>query len=84
MKVLATDGHHELGGADVDRRLLDLILERLEEQLTRDQVDEIAEDRRMLGELILDAEAAKKDLSARTSRQVFVRTPAGRVSVTIT
>ena len=84
MKVLATDGHHELGGADVDRRLLDLILERLEEQLTRDQVDEIAEDRRILGDLILDAEAAKKDLSARTSRQVFVRTPAGRVSVTIT
>jgi molecular chaperone DnaK len=84
VKVLATDGHHELGGADVDRRLLDLILERLEEQLTRDQVDEIAEDRRILGELILDAEAAKKDLSARTSRQVFVRTPAGRVSVTIT
>jgi len=84
VKVLATDGHHELGGADVDRRLLDLILERMEEQLTRDQVDEIAEDRRQLGELILDAEAAKKDLSARTSRQVFVRTPAGRVSVTIT
>ena len=83
VKVLATDGHHELGGADVDRRFLDLILERLEEQLTRDQVDEIAEDRRILGELILDAEAAKKDLSARTSRQVFVRTPAGRVSVTI-
>lgn len=84
VKVIATDGHHELGGADVDRRLLDLILERLEEQLTRDQVDELAEDQRLLGELILDAEAAKKDLSARTSRQVFVRTPTGRVPVTIT
>jgi len=84
VKVLATDGHHELGGADVDQRLLDLILERLEDQLTRDQVNEIAEDRSMLGELILNAEAAKKDLSARTSRQVSVRTPAGRVSVTIT
>jgi molecular chaperone DnaK len=84
VKVLATDGHHELGGADVDRRLLELILERLEQQLTRDQVDELAEDRRILGELVLDTEAAKKDLSARTSRQVFVRTPAGRTSVTIT
>ena len=30
--VLATDGHHALGGADVDQRLLDLILERLKEQ----------------------------------------------------
>ncbi len=84
VKVLATDGHHELGGADIDRRLLELILERLEQQLTRDQVDELAEDRRIFGELVLDAEAAKKDLSARTSRQVFVRTPAGRMSVTIT
>ena len=24
--VLATDGHHSLGGADVDQRLLDLVL----------------------------------------------------------
>ena len=84
VKVLATDGHHELGGADVDRRLLDLILERLEEQLPPDEVDEIAGDRRRLGELILDTEAAKKDLSARTSRDVVVPTRAGRVSVTIT
>jgi molecular chaperone DnaK (HSP70) len=84
VKVLATDGHHELGGADVDRRLLDLILERLEEQLSPDEVDEIAGDRRRLGELVIDTEAAKKDLSARTSRQVLVPARAGRVSVTIT
>ena len=84
VKVLATDGHHELGGADVDRRLLDLILERLEERLPPDEVDEIAGDKRRLGELILDTEAAKKDLSARTSRDVVVPTRAGRVLVTIT
>ena len=84
VKVLATDGHHELGGADVDRRLLDLILERLEEQLPIDEVDEITEDKRKLGELVLDTEAAKKDLSARMARQVFVTTPRGQVSVTIT
>jgi len=84
VKVLATDGHHELGGADVDRRLLDLILERLEEQLPAEELDEITEDKRKLGELVLDTEAAKKDLSARMARQVFVTTPKGRVSVTIT
>jgi molecular chaperone DnaK len=84
VRVLATDGHHELGGADVDRRLLDLILERLEEQLSPDELDEIAGDKRRLGELVLGTEAAKKDLSARTSRQVLVPTRAGRVSVTIT
>ena len=38
----------------------------------------------MLAELVLDTEAAKKDLSARTSRQVVVRTPTTRASVTIT
>lgn len=84
VQVLATDGHHELGGADVDRRLLDLILERLEEQLPPGEADELAEDKRRLGELILDTELAKKDLSARTSRQVFVRARSGRVPVTIT
>ena len=84
VRVVATDGLHELGGADVDRRLLDLILERLEEQLPPDEVDEITDDKRRLGELVLDTEAAKKDLSARTSRQVLVPTRAGRISVTIT
>jgi molecular chaperone DnaK (HSP70) len=85
VQVLATDGHHELGGADIDRRLLDLILERLAEQLPPGEADDIAEDKRRLGELVLDTEAAKKDLSARTSRQVLIATKsAGRVPVTIT
>ena len=44
----------------------------------------ILDDKKMLGELVLQAEAAKKDLSARTSRPVIVRTPAGRTTVTIT
>ena len=84
MRVLATDGHSSLGGADLDRRLLDMILERLGDQLPPDQLDQITDDRKMLGELVLDAEAAKKDLSARTSRQIVVRTPAGRTTVTVT
>jgi molecular chaperone DnaK len=82
--VLATDGHSSLGGADVDQRLLDMILERLGDQLSPDDLDQITDDRKMLGELVLDVEAAKKDLSTRTSRQVIVRAPAGRVPVTIT
>ena len=82
--VLATDGHSSLGGADVDQRLLDMILERLGDRLSPGDLDQITDDRKMLGELVLDVEAAKKDLSARTSRQVIVRTPAGRVPVTIT
>ena len=84
VQVLATDGHHSLGGADVDRRLLDLILERLEDSSRRTSWTRSPRTSAVLGELVLDAEAAKKDLSARTSRPVIVRTPAGRTSVTIT
>jgi molecular chaperone DnaK len=81
--VLATDGHHSLGGADVDQRLLDVVLGRLERIVPRAELDELVEDTRLLGSLTLDVEAAKRDLSVRMSRDVVVRTPTGRVSVTI-
>src|ERR1035441_435834 len=84
VQVLATDGHHDLGGADVDRRLLDLILDRLEDQLSPAAVDNLGEDPQWLWELALNAEAAKKDLSAQTSCLVTVNTSAGRRVVTIT
>jgi molecular chaperone DnaK len=82
--VLATDGHHSLGGADVDRRILDLVLRRLEDVLSPDELDAIVEDKRRLGELVLDVEAAKRDLSARVSRPVVVRTGSGRRTVNLT
>jgi molecular chaperone DnaK (HSP70) len=81
--VLATDGHHSLGGADVDQRLLDLVLERLEQVIPLAEFDEVTEDKRLLGNLTLDVEAAKRDLSTRGSRNVMVVTPSGRVQVTI-
>ena len=82
--MIATDGHHSLGGADVDQRLLDLVLARLEELMPAAELDEIVEDKRRLSELVLDVEAAKRDLSARVSRPVIVRTGPGKVSVTVT
>jgi molecular chaperone DnaK (HSP70) len=81
---VATDGHHRLGGADVDQRLFDLILERLGDQLSADELDQVTSDRATLADLALDTEAAKKDLSVRTTRQVTVRTPTRRVTVTVT
>ncbi len=81
--VLATDGHHELGGADVDQRLLDVVLERLERLMSRDAFDEFTDDKRLLGSLALDVETAKRDLSSRISRDVMVRTAAGRFPVTL-
>ena len=53
-----------------------MILERLGGQLSSDELDEITDDQEILAELVLGTEAAKKDLSARISRQVVVRTPA--------
>jgi molecular chaperone DnaK len=84
VQVLATDGHSSLGGADIDQRLFDVILARLGDQLSADELDAITEDRTMLAELVLETEAAKKDLSARVSRQVRVRTPTSRTAVSIT
>lgn len=81
--VLATDGHHQLGGADIDQRLLDLVLERLEHIMPPAEFSAFAEEARRVSNLALDVEAAKKDLSSRTSRDVVVPTPAGRVTVTI-
>jgi molecular chaperone DnaK len=83
VRVLATDGHHELGGADVDRRLLDLVTERFGEILPSEELDDLIDDQAWLADLALDVEAAKKDLSKVTSREISVRTPRGRAAVTI-
>jgi molecular chaperone DnaK len=84
VRVLATDGHHELGGADVDGRLLDLVLERLEDQLSPGELDELAGDEKLFGALALETESAKKDLSASPSRDIRVATPSGQATVTVT
>ena len=62
-------------------RLLDMIMERLEDQLSPDELDDLAEDKGWLGALALEAEAAKKDLSASRTRDIQVATPRGRASV---
>jgi molecular chaperone DnaK len=82
--VIATDGHHALGGADIDQRLLDLVLDRLDELMPSAQLDEFLEDKRLLSDLVLDVEAAKRDLSSRVSRPLVIRTRSGKTSVTVT
>jgi molecular chaperone DnaK len=81
--VLATDGHHSLGGSDVDQRLLDLVLGRLEDVLAASEFDELVDDKRLLGSLVLDVESAKRDLSSRTSSKIVVSMPSRRVPVSI-
>ena len=82
--VVATDGHHELGGADVDRRLLQTVLDRLGDVLPANEFADLGDDEVVLGNLLLDVEAAKQDLSTRQSRAVPVRTPGRRLTVSLT
>ncbi len=84
VRVLATDGHHELGGADVDSRLLDMIMERLEDQLSPAELDDLAEDKALFAALAIEAEVAKKDLSVSRTRDIQVATPRGHSAVTVT
>lgn len=81
--VVATDGHSSLGGADVDKRLLDLVLGKLETLLPEADFEKIAGDDSRLGGLLLDIESAKRDLSARTSRDLIVRTASDRFRITV-
>jgi molecular chaperone DnaK len=82
--VIATDGHPALGGADIDQRLLDLVLDRLDELMPSAQLDEFLEDNRLLTDLVFGIEAAKRDLSSRVSRPLVIRTRSGKTSVTVT
>jgi len=84
LTVIATDGHHSLGGADVDERLLELLLARVEQSIPEDAYDDLIEDRKALGSLRSDIEAVKKALSSSTSRELRVRTPIGVVTITMT
>jgi molecular chaperone DnaK (HSP70) len=84
IEVLATDGHHELGGADVNTRLLHIVLDRVESKLSDDQFVAFSDDEASLGAAALEIEAAKLDLSSRMSRDIFVRTSAGTIGVTLT
>ena len=84
LMVVATDGHHSLGGADVDARLVDLVLERVHGSIPEDAWEDFVEDRPALGSLRLEVEHLKKALSTSTNRTLRVQTNEGVINVTIT
>jgi molecular chaperone DnaK len=84
LTVVATDGHHSLGGADVDARLVEMVLERVRNSVPEAAWEELVEDRAALGALRLDVENVKKALSTSTSRTLRVRTREGVVTLIIT
>jgi molecular chaperone DnaK len=81
--VVATDGHHKLGGADIDERLLSIVLERLEKLVPSDDYDNLVEDEAKLGNVMADVEAAKRQLSQRSEYNLVVRTATDRITITL-
>jgi molecular chaperone DnaK (HSP70) len=70
--VLATDGDSHLGGAEIDERLGDSLLERLGAELAPD-ADHPADDEAMVQEAISLAEIAKRNLAGKQSHRVTLR-----------
>jgi molecular chaperone DnaK len=81
--VVATDGHSSLGGADIDKRLLELVLGRLEALVPGDDFQDFVDDDAKIGHLLVEIETAKRDLSLRTSRALVIHTSSDRVTVTL-
>ena len=70
--VLATDGDNHLGGAEVDERLGDVLLERLADELP-DGGDHPGNDTGLVQEAMSLAEIAKRNLGSRQSHRVTLR-----------
>ena len=65
-EVLSTSGNNKLGGDDFDNRLVDYILEQIEDEEDLD----LSDDKMAMQRIKEAAEKAKKDLSGMTSTQI--------------
>ncbi len=70
IEVVCTDGDHELGGADWDDRLVELLAERF--RLEHPDVTDPLDDKQTEQQLRRDAEELKKSLTSRTRHTVRV------------
>lgn len=77
VRVVATDGDSRLGGADWDGRIADFLVENFVQAAPAADLEDDA----FLAEVAIAAEAAKRSLSATTSRPVVLRS--GGVAVPI-
>jgi molecular chaperone DnaK (HSP70) len=70
VRVVCTDGHHQLGGADWDDRISDYLLERF---IAAHPDKDPSSDEEFLQQLAIDAERLKRDLSSVEVRKPNVR-----------
>ncbi len=84
LEVLVVRGDHQLGGADWDDRLKEILLEKFAAEVGDDIAGEAADDEAFLGLLFAAAEQTKKQLTQAMSRPVslFHRSASARVEVT--
>jgi molecular chaperone DnaK (HSP70) len=82
--VVATDGHSKLGGADVDERLLTIVLERLSGLIPAGDHEDLLDDEIKLADLQGDIEDAKRLLSARSECRLVIRTATDEITVPLT
>ncbi|WP_322752789.1 Hsp70 family protein [Frankia sp. Cas3] len=82
IRAIATGGDRELGGADWDKKLIDLFLEKFEEQCP--EAGDPRTDTDAVGDLILQAEAAKQDLSRRAKYGMSVTANTVRAKFDVT
>lgn len=84
LEVLVVQGDHQLGGADWDDRLKDILLEKFAAEVGEDTAAEAADDEAFLGVLFTATEQTKKQLTQAMSRPVslFHRSASARVEVT--
>lgn len=81
IRIIATDGNHELGGKDFDDAIMRFVVDRFREQYGTDPT---LEDTFVSQELRLNAEKAKKELSKRTKTMVMLRADERATRVEIT
>ena len=78
LRVVGTDGDHNLGGKDWDDRLIGYLTERLEQDLHADLIGDDFQ------ELLVRAEALKRSLSARESAEIRVEAAGHAVRYEVT
>lgn len=66
LKVIGTDGDHNLGGKDWDDRIISFVANKFNEEFGLDPL----EDNETMNDLFIRAENAKKQLSSKTTSQI--------------
>jgi molecular chaperone DnaK (HSP70) len=82
IRVIATGGDHRLGGADWDQRIVELLATKFQEE--NPEAPDPLDDDRTAAELGLEAEEAKRALTARDSITQVMMAGSVRATVTLT